>query len=90
MFIYFIYIPSPIIEVKVLCTSPHDTAKGLIVNNPFNIVLFYNSNSPNIGLISTGRAIGEELHFTKYKLVTRLVTKIANKVISLINIIILL
>ena len=24
MFIYFIYIPSPIIEVEVLCTSPRD------------------------------------------------------------------
>jgi hypothetical protein len=62
-------------------------AKGSIINNPFSIVLFYNGNNYNIGLISIGRAIGEELHFTKYKLVTRLVAKVVNEVISLINII---
>jgi hypothetical protein len=31
--------------------------------------------------------MGEELHFTKYKLVTMLVAKVVNEVISLINII---
>ena len=62
-------------------------AKGPIVDDPFGVVLFCNNNSLNVGLISTGRAIGEELHFTKYKLVTRLITKVINKVISLINII---
>ena len=62
-------------------------AKGPAVNNPFGVIPFYNSNSPNIGLISTSKAIGKELHFTKYKLVTRLITKVVNKVISSINII---
>ena len=62
-------------------------AKGPAVDNLFNIVLFYNSNSLNIGLIFIGRAMGKELYFIKYKLVTMLVAKVVNKVISLINII---
>ena len=65
-------------------------AKGPAVDDLFSIVLFYNSNSPNIGLISMGRAMGKKLYFTKCKLVTRLITKVVNKVISLINIITLL
>ena len=62
-------------------------AKGSIVNNPLNIVLFCNSNSLNIGLILTSRAINKELYFTKCKLITRLLIKVVNKVISSINII---
>ena len=65
-------------------------AKGPAVDDLFRIVPFCNSNSFNIGLISIGRAIGEELYFIKYKLVTRLIIKVVNEVISLINIIMLL
>ena len=48
MFIYSIYIPSPIIEVEVLCTSPRDTSAAAVCDGNLPYIKVTCLNLPQI------------------------------------------
>ena len=66
MFIYFIYIPSPIIEVKVLYTSPYDTFTTIITVEVKQRQRQYATEGSTIGLsTSTNRNNLRTIEHTK-------------------------
>ena len=67
MFIYFIYTPSPIIEVEVLCTSPRDkfTAKKLKSKLLTALVKVQQLYNKELQILNTYQATYTQLHRLK-------------------------
>ena len=68
--IYSIYIPSPIIEVKVLCTSPRDSSTILLLNKGKRLIIQdFKGRTINITLLKNKpRIISKDLKVKFYQL----------------------